>query len=284
MALTGGGVVCKVALCDEKKSAPKITSPSERHMGGLKIWGTGMLKDPEGLSAQDRKRGKGVQHLNSDYWIQDLGTFIARNQDLLKAHLRHTEFASPEYEYRYYLNQSNMLFMKSLQKGLRSAEARELWLMASWCCLVAAEVDHYNYSKYTQEQRKETRRRFYGMYLKDTIVPPEDSPEKPQGGLLVAPSARIDLIPPVALERLSLHNELCCLLWSGSVHSWQVEGFPISKRIDSLKRHIDEAHHMEYEEDAIAHLIWNFMAIYHVLTLFPDMNDCPNYEQMRRSA
>merc|ERR1712224_444222 len=189
--------------------------------------------------------------------IEALGVFIASNLPLLKAHLAHTEHASLEYQYRYYLNQSNMLFMKAIRLGLRSAEARECWIMSSWCTMVAAEVDQYKYAKYTNEERDAMRKRFYNMYLKDDCHPPPDAPPRPEGGLFAAPPSRIDLIPPVALERLSLHNELCCLLWSGATHDWQTEGFPISKRIDSLKRHIDESHHMEYEEDAIAHLIWN---------------------------
>eukprot|EP00404_Azadinium_spinosum_P026574 CAMPEP_0180671298 /NCGR_PEP_ID=MMETSP1037_2-20121125/64501_1 /TAXON_ID=632150 /ORGANISM="Azadinium spinosum, Strain 3D9" /LENGTH=158 /DNA_ID=CAMNT_0022700319 /DNA_START=191 /DNA_END=664 /DNA_ORIENTATION=+ len=158
-----------------------------------------------------------------------------------------------------------MLAMRAIMKGLRSVEARELWIMASWCAMAAAEVDHYNYAKYTVEHRAEMRKRFYNMYLGEDVAPREDAPARPEGGKLLAPPARIDLIPPVALERLSLHNELCTLLWSGSVHAWQVEGFKVSKRIDSLKRHFDEAHHMEYDEDAIAHLIWNFMAVFHVI-------------------
>lgn len=276
----------KLAHCDEAQGQgrPKVLTHSSRHIGDVKIWGTGMLKDPVGLSAQERKCGKGVQHLNSEYWIEGLGIFIAENMPLLRAHLAHTEHCSPEYEYRYFLNQANMLAMRAIVKGLRSAEARDLWLMASWCAMAAAEVDHYSYAKYTPQERLEMRKRFYNMYLKENLASAAEAPVRPEGGKLVAPFARIDLIPPVALERLSLHNELCTLLWTGSVHEWQVEGFKVSKRIDSLKRHLDEAHHMEYEEDAIAHLIWNFMAVFHVVTLFPDLNDCPNYELLRRSS
>ena len=43
------------------------------------------------------------------------------------------------------------------------------------------------------------------------------------------------------------------------------DGFKLSKRVDSLKRHIDEAYIKKEDEDAIAHLIWNFMAIWHVI-------------------
>ena len=41
-------------------------------------------------------------------------------------------------------------------------------------------------------------------------------------------------------------------------------------------------HARDYSEDHIAHLIWGFMAIYHVLLLFPEKNDMPNFEVLRR--
>lgn len=272
--------------CEETKRPIEIVSKSSKHVDNIKIWGTGLLKDPEGLSAADRKRGKGVQHLNSEYWVGAMGTFIGTHLPLLRAHLAHTENMSDEYQYRYFLNQSNMLFMEALKRGLRTAESREQFLMASWLAMAAAEVDQYNYRKYTSEERVEMRKRFYTMYLRGAdLAAPPGAPPRPEGGPLTAPMARIDLLPPVALERLSLHNELCCLLWKGgpgdsAPNDWLTKGFKVSKRVDSLKRHMDESHHYEYQEDAIAHLIWNFMAIYHVVVVFPDLNDCPNYEAL----
>jgi len=277
------GLLASVRCEETRKPSSSIVTPSSRHLADVKIWGTGLLKDPVGLSEQDRKRGKGVQHLNSEYWIEGLGVFIAFNLPRLRSHLLHTEHATQLYEYRYYLNQSNVLFMRALRMGLASKEAQDLWLWASWCAMVAAEVDGYNYAKYTPDERRAMRKRFYDMYLREDACAANDAPPIPVDDHAV-PHARIDLIPPVALERLSLHNELCCLLWKGSVHSWQVDGFPVSKRIDSLKRHMDEAHHMEYEEDAIGHLIWNFMAVFHVITVFPHLNDCPNYEAVQHPS
>ena len=95
-------------------------------------------------------------------------------------------------------------------------------------------------------------------------------------------SCRIDLIPSVALERLGLHNELCSLKWKDPT-GWQRHGFQLAPRIDSLKRHFESVHARDYSEDHIAHLIWGFMAIYHVNLLFPDLNDLPNLEELRRS-
>ena len=40
----------------------------------------------------------------------------------------------------------------------------------------------------------------------------------------------------------------------------------------------------DYSEDHIAHLIWNFMAIYHVLCVFPHMNDLVNFEALKQQG
>merc|ERR1711907_403617 len=89
----------------------------------------------------------------------------------------------------------------------------------------------------------------------------------------------------MALERLALHNELCCQLWGPeNADQWLREGFQVSKRIDSVKRHLDEAHKLEREEDAIGHAIWNFMAVYHVVMVFPGCNDLPNYEMISQAS
>ncbi len=58
----------------------------------------------------------------------------------------------------------------------------------------------------------------------------------------------------------------------------------LSKRISSAKRHFDGVHSKDYSEDHIAHLTWNFMAIYHVLITRPYMNDLFNYEEIRNST
>lgn len=42
-------------------------------------------------------------------------------------------------------------------------------------------------------------------------------------------------------------------------------------------------HARDYSEDHISHLIWGFMAIYHVNLLYPELNDMPNLEALRSS-
>ena len=147
-------------------------------------------------------------------------------------------------------------------------------------------MDDYDYSKYTPAERAEKQARFWKLYLEDPISATEKSeaPVTPASGIYAVRPARIDLLPAVSLERLSLHNELCALKYGDDANGWMKEGFKLSRRVDSLKRHIDEAHAKERHEDAIAHLIWNFMAIHHVNKVFPKMNDLPDYEGIADAA
>jgi hypothetical protein len=68
-------------------------------------------------------------------------------------------------------------------------------------------------------------------------------------------SCRIDLLPSVALERLGIHNELCSLKWADA-SGWMRDGFMVSQRIDSMKRHYESIHKRDESEDHLAHLIW----------------------------
>ena len=65
--------------------------------------------------------------------------------------------------------------------------------------------------------------------------------------------------------------------------AWLREGFNVSGRIDSMKRHYESIHARDLTEDHMAHLIWGFMAIVHVVAVFPHMNDLADYEQLRRT-
>ena len=70
---------------------------------------------------------------------------------------------------------------------------------------------------------------------------------------------RIDLLPTVAMERLGLHNELCGIKWKDGAQTWMREGFAVSARFDSMKRHYEGVHAQDRTEDHLAHLIWGFM-------------------------
>ena len=94
-------------------------------------------------------------------------------------------------------------------------------------------------------------------------------------------SSRIDLLPTVALERLGIHNELCALKWSDPT-VWMREGFDVASRLASMKRHFESVHASDSSEDHLAHLIWGFMALTHVIAVFPQLNNLTNYEAIRR--
>ena len=281
VAVVGGGYG-KTSYTAQDSSTNDIVIPDDRYIGGVKIYGTGLADDP----CPGSKQGKGVQHLNSSYWIEDLVVFIAENLPLLQAHLKYTQHADPEFQFNYFLNQANMYFIRSEKKGLRTAAARYEWMQASWFIMCAMEVDKFSYSKYSNEQRDEMKAAFYESYLNDPVsVEAKRLADKgilPPAGGSTLPTGRIDLLSKVALDRLGLHNELVVLKYGMEQAGIPLqEGFKLSKRIDSTKRHFDEAHHHEYHEDAIAHLMWNFMCIYHVSLLKPEMNDLPNYEALR---
>jgi hypothetical protein len=214
--------------------------------------------------------------LNSSYWVHDFGVYIAKNfKKLQKLVQIASKFKNPLEDYKFFLNQCDAFFMKAENHGLSNKESLEMFLHSSWCCMAAAEVDHYNYSKYTSKEREQMRQSFYTKYLDDktaNISVLEDLED-------VSP-CRVDLIPPVALERLGIHNELCAIKWNDPT-VWKREGFVVSKRIDSLKRHLDSCHLLDQSEDHIAHLTWNFMAVYHVVVVFPYLNDLVDYEALK---
>merc|ERR1719321_684776 len=153
--------------------------------------------------------------------------------------------------------------------------------------MAAAEVDGFGYAKYSAEKRAAQRDAFYQKYLNPETVWPTDEQDDENLERILGPyaieSCRIDMIPSVALERLGIHNELCALKWSDP-NKWMREGFNVSDRVSSMKRHYESIHARDETEDHIAHLIWGFMAITHVVAVFPQMNDLHNFEALRRRS
>jgi hypothetical protein len=47
------------------------------------------------------------------------------------------------YDFRYFTNVSNALFLKAEAEGLRTKDGRDFFLMAAWCAMAAAEVDGF---------------------------------------------------------------------------------------------------------------------------------------------
>ena len=57
----------------------------------------------------------------------------------------------------------------------------------------------------------------------------------------------------------------------------------VRSRFDSMKRHYESVHAQDRSEDHLAHLIWGFMALTHVIAVFPQLNDLVDFETSRQS-
>ena len=257
---------------------------NEQYIKGIKLYDIGILEDP----IPGEKRGKGLQHLTSSYFTYDLAVFINREFRAMQAMARYAHARSatnPGYDFRYFTNCSNALFLKAEAEGLATRDGRDFFLMAAWLAMAAAEVDGFEYSKYTPAQRRAHREGFYRKYLTPSVIWIPDEADDPQVladlGKYAIESSRIDLLPTVALERLGIHNELCALKWSDPT-VWMREGFDVASRLASMKRHFESVHASDSSEDHLAHLIWGFMALTHVIAVFPQLNNLTNYEAIRR--
>lgn len=260
VAAGAGATGCWVALAQERPQEVRvrdnaIVTTDDAYMEGIKIYGIGIKDDP----VPGEKRGKGMQRLNSSYFQLALAVFIENNFEQISAMMRYAYERSQEesenigYDFRYFVNCSNALFIKAENEGLRTKDSVDYFLMAAWLAMAAAEVDGYrsnSYAKYSKEERAGMREAFYAKYAAETtegIWHPSSAGDGVEDdldlegrlGKYAIDSCRIDLIPSVALERLGLHNELCALKWKKDPSGWQREGFQISARIDSLKRHFE---------------------------------------------
>lgn len=271
------------------KALNRVVSRDDEYIQGIKIYDIGILEDP----VPGEKRGRGKQHLTSSYWIYDMAVFIERafpQMSVMAKYAYDRAEVHPGYDFRYFINVSNALFLKAEAEGLRTKDGRDFFLMACWLAMAAAEVDMFGYAKYTHEQRARQRESFYKMYLRsecDTnqvvwIPDDEDDPEVERIlGKYAIEGCRIDMIPSVALERLGIHNELVSIKHKDPT-DWMRSGFPVSARIDSMKRQYESLHAHDTSEDHLAHLIWGFMAVMHVVALFPQKNDLIDFERIRR--
>ncbi|KAL6073746.1 DUF5664 domain-containing protein [Balamuthia mandrillaris] len=262
----------------------EMVTPDPEYVKGIKIYNLGIKEDP----VPGQKFGKGLQHLISSQWMTAMSEFVGSHfrqlqgmaQHAYEGSKRHPQPQGAGYDFIYFVNLANHLFNRADVLGLASQEAIDFFLMACWLVMAAAEVDDFPFSKYTKAQRQAQREDFYRMYLEPlpgpgvvTDVPRDDASVL---GKFAAPVTRRDLLPPIALERLGINNELSALKYADPEIPLR-EGFRISQRIDSLKRHFEGVHRRLTDEDHIIHLLWNFHAIYHVLVVFPDKNDLIDY-------
>jgi hypothetical protein len=244
-----------------------ITEGHNEYIKESKIYGIGIKQDP----IAGTKMSKGRQDLISPIWLGDLSRYVALNTK----HLRQIILIAKESgdPYIYLLNHAEDYLFKSLECGLHTKESLDYFLESSWAMMAAMQVDHFPYLKYTEKDRVILAQKFYDSYLNNHLVDNDSDSLK----------VRMDLIPGLALERLALHLELCTWKFDDA-RSWEYEGFPIGYRMASLKRHLDSVFARHQDEDHIAHLLWNYMAIYQVCKTHPHLNDLPDYVALIRRA
>lgn len=252
----------------------EIVTPDPEYVRGMRIYGVGILDDPVSGS----KFGKGLQHLTSSHWLMSMSEFVAAHFSQLQGFVLYAQRASeafPGFDLRYFVNCASQLLSRAEIAGLRGADAVESWLAGTFLVMAAAEVDAFPFRKYSGPERQAQRAAFYDAFRSPPAgpgtVPVEPNDAGVLGSLAVRP-ARRDLLPPVALERLGLNNELSALKYTDPEQPLR-EGFLLSKRIDSAKRHLEAVLMGKTDEDHIIHLLWNCMAIYHVSVVFPAKND-----------
>jgi len=254
----------------------QVVTKDDRYIDGIKIHGIGIMED----CVAGSKVGKGTQHLNSSIFMSAMSQFIACNLSMLKGLImdleKHTNTLAAtlslpvetissqinQIEFEILINQSNRIFMSAEMGGLKTNESLQEFLLAAWMAMMAAECDNFHsFTKYTAEERQKKNHMLRQKYIQAIPLTLKHN--------FIEPS-RMDLIPRIALERLGIHNELCLVKWknSGKATEWKEKGFKISERISSIKRHFDALHDDDQTEDHVAHLIWNFQAVYHVAILF----------------
>ena len=89
--------------CSGKTATNNVITNNDEYISGIKIYGVGIKQDP----IPGEKRGKGIQHLNSDYFMYDLGTFIEHNYEAIYEMMNYARKMSethPGYDFRYYGN------------------------------------------------------------------------------------------------------------------------------------------------------------------------------------
>jgi hypothetical protein len=139
-ASSGGVAMPPVALAEPSDKLPSSESSSnavvtqdKAYMEGIKLYGIGIKDDP----VPGEKRGKGMQRLNSSYWMLDLASFISKNYPEIRAMVQYAYDQSKQqdssgFDFRYFVNCSNALFIKAENEGLRTKDSLDYFLMAAW--------------------------------------------------------------------------------------------------------------------------------------------------------
>lgn len=83
---------------------------------------------------------------------------------------------------------------------------------------------------------------------------------------------RYDLIPTQALMRLARHYELGALKYND--RNWE-QGMPISRYVDAAMRHLVKYIGGWNDEDHLAAILFNIMAVMHHEKTYPKLQDLP---------
>ena len=222
------------------------------------------------------KRGKGKPDLNSSLFLQDLSKMISENLELLMTFLN-CELKLRKAGINYWLlNQANGWFMEVDVAGvkLHLPEQRKKWLLAAWAVMMCAELQtEFPYNKYSLEERANLKESCLHRY--------QDSYKQIRQTRTILEEAKMEtcfpamhLLPQMAMERLSLHHELVVRnIGVERAQEFKTSGISVDLRLGSVKRHFDQAHWHNVEEDHLVHLLWNLMAIYHTVIAFTPKSD-----------
>lgn len=89
-----------------------------------------------------------------------------------------------------------------------------------------------------------------------------------------ADKPRYDLIPTFALERVAGLYARGAEKYNDN--NWH-KGIPYSRCLASLERHLHQWKQGERDEDHLAAVVWNALAIMHYEEVGPDMDDLPKF-------
>ena len=93
---------------------------------------------------------------------------------------------------------------------------------------------------------------------------------------------RFDLISPIAEERLAKHYENGAVKYGD--RNWE-KGQPLTRYLDSAKRHINKLIQGYKDEDHATAVVWNLMAFIHTEEMIErgllpkELNDMPKYNK-----
>ena len=228
-------------------------------------WGVTLKSDPF-----PNKRGKGKPDLNSSVFIFDLALFVSSNVQTLTDILDNYLSMRKAGFNHWLLNLANEMVMKVDVNDMDFTDPvnRNLWLFAAWATMVTAEFQtEFPYDAYSEMERKLYLSKFLVRYFRESISLLET-------GVSDTGTLSMHLLPPLAMERLSLHHELVSRnIGIGNAQKFKTEGISVASRMGSVKRHFDKAFWDRMDEDHLIHLVWNLMAIYHVCMVFPERVD-----------